>query len=121
MFSNFDLTAKHLIDAHGVLIDYVKVTEGEFDVETQSVTNTEQTVSGIKGYPRRMKINSFNYPDLINKSVCEWFIRAKPLNGIIPEPLDKIIHKNEEYSVKMSWPCVANGETIFYRVMAVLV
>ncbi len=112
----FISSAKQLITLHGVSCTYTTVTEGTYDVETGSVTNTESTLT-ITSYPKQVKVNQYNYPNLIGKVVTEFLCLATDFTST-PNPRDKIVHDGSTYSVEQVRTHQANGEKVLYKILA---
>lgn len=115
--NDFILASKELIYKNGVDVTFITVTEGAYDSDTGSVTNTEvETI--IKGYPKNVKANTFNYPNLVGKEVTEWLVVASDLSTI-PTPQDKVKRGSKVYSVDSVRDIVAEGESVIYKVLVV--
>lgn len=112
--NKFDVSTQYMIERNGHAISYIDVTEGEYDVETGKTVNTE-TVTLIKAYPKIVKVNQFNYPNLIGKEVIEFLISSTLLNKI-PQSSDKILYNGKTYSVVSHMEHSALGQVILYRI-----
>ena len=100
-------TKKH-IARHGVTIDFVKVEEGVYDIETSTVTNTE-TVTQIKAYPVAVQVSQYSFPNLIGKEVIKFLIAGDALLTK-PSPQDKVIYKGNTYTVEQQQDYTALGD-----------
>lgn len=109
--------ASRLIDKHGVNVQYVIVTEGGYDVETGTNTNTSVSTS-IKSYPKRLKITQYNYPNLIGKQAIEFLVVGGVLTSP-PKTNDKIIYDSDEYNVDSFISYVAYGEVKLLKILGV--
>lgn len=108
-------TKKH-ISRHGVLVDFVQVQEGTYDVETSSVTNTE-TITQIKAYPVAVQVTQYNFPNLVGKEVIKFLLAGDAL-AVKPSPMDKIIYKGGSYSVVEQQDYTALGEVCLQHLIA---
>ena len=108
-------TKKH-ISRHGVLVDFVQVQEGTYDIETSSVTNTE-TITQIKAYPVAVQVTQYNFPNLVGKEVIKFLIAGDALVAK-PSPMDKIIYKGGSYSVLEQQDYTALGEVCLQHLIA---
>ncbi len=115
--NDFILASKELIYKNGVDVTFVTVTEGAYDSDTGSVTNTEVETT-VKGYPKNVKANTFNYPNLVGKEATEWLVVASDLSTI-PTPQDKVKRGSKVYSVDSVRDIVAEGESVIYKVLVV--
>jgi len=115
--NNFARIVDRMVDRHGVLVDFISVEEGAYDVETGTVVNTETTTSGIKAYPRKPKLTQFRYPDLIDKQVIEFIIDASDIPSE-PRPMDKIVLNGDIYFIKSVRSGTAMGSAVIYKVLS---
>jgi hypothetical protein len=112
----FISSAKQLINLHGVSCTYTTVTEGTYDVETGSVTNTEANTA-IIAYPKQVKVNQYNYPNLIGKTVTEFLVLASDF-VTKPNPRDKITLSGDVYSIEQVSEHYAMQEKVIYKILA---
>lgn len=108
-------TKKH-ITRHGVTIDFIKIEEGVYDIETSTVTNTE-TVTQIKAYPVAVQVTQYNFPNLVGKEVIKFLIAGDAL-AVKPSPMDKIIYKGGSYSVVEQQDYSALGDVCLQHLIA---
>lgn len=113
MFSQVD----QMILRHGKSCTYKVVTEGVYDPETSSVTNTEEEYT-VSLYPRHVKANQFNYPNLIGKDICFFYLSAwnlsfKPTSG------DYIEIDSDVYKVESVQKHSALGSVELYKILGV--
>lgn len=117
MSNPFIQAAKELIGMHGVSAVVVTVTEGTYNSDTGTVTNTE-TETTVKAYPKRFTATAYNMPNLIGKEVIEWLVVASDLTTK-PSPQDKIKRGSTVYSVDSVKEIIAQGEPVIYKVLVV--
>lgn len=110
-------TTKHLITRNGVPVQLVEVVEGEYDVETGSTVNTEKITNAV-AFPRRLRVNQYNYPDLIDKEVVEFIFAAQEL-GKEPQPNDRIIWDGVHFFVKRCETNTGHNQPLLYRAISV--
>jgi hypothetical protein len=115
--SEFIEAAKSLIYPNGVSITITAVTEGAYNADTGTVTNTE-TTTVVTAFPKVVKVNAYNMPNLIGKEVVEYLVVATDI-AAQPRPQDKITRGAVVYSVDSVREHVAQGEVVIYRIIAV--
>jgi hypothetical protein len=113
--NKFDTSTKFFLQRNGHLVTYIQVSNGTYDVETGSITNTEIS-SNVKAYPKIVKANQFNYPNLIDKKVIEFLVSASEL-GKEPKVNDKITYNTDTYSVVDYMVHSALGDSVMYRIV----
>lgn len=113
----FTAAAKSLIYSHGVNIDIKTITTGAYNIETGTVTNTEVTTT-VKAFPKMVAINSFNYPNLIGKTVEQFLVVAADLTTA-PKAQDLIVRNNQTFTIEQVTEHTAGGSTIIYKLLAV--
>ena len=117
MSNPFIQAAKELIGTHGISVTYITVTEGEYNSDTGSVTNTE-TETTITSYPKRFTANQYNQPHLISKEAMEWLIAASDVS-VKPSSQDKIKRNTTVYNVDSVKEVIAQGVPVLYKVITV--
>ena len=117
MANDFLQATTRLINRHGISVTYITVTEGEYNSDTGSVTNTE-TETTIVSYPKRFTANQYNQPHLISKETIEWLIVASDLSTK-PSTQDKIKRGSTVYTVDSIKEIIAQGDPVLYKVLAV--
>lgn len=118
MSNAFIQATSRAIDRHGISAVYKVITEGAYNVDTGSVTNTE-TSYNIKMYLKHIKANQFNYPNMIGKDAGLFYILGYNLS-FVPSASDLIVFQNKTYKVDSIQSHAANGEIVLYRVLAVV-
>ena len=104
------------ISRQGVSITYKSVTS-VYNVNTGVATPTEASTT-LKAYPKHLVANHYNYPNLVGKSVKEFYIVGNALSTK-PNPADLIIQGTETYSVVSYREHVAGGQVCMYCILAV--
>lgn len=115
--NNFSIAAVRLISRHGHDVEYIKTVEGTYNPETGTVDNTT-TSKVVKAYPKTIRTNAYNFPDLINKTVVEWLIPSSMMANA-PGPQDTIKDGTSIYSVYRTFTIMAHGEDTVYRVISI--
>lgn len=105
------------ITRHGVLVDYVTVSEGGYDIETGTTVNTETSIQ-IKAFPKRVKVSQFNYPNLIGKQVVEFLVAGNAFTTK-PSVQDKITYDSDTYIIDSLSTHTALGEVCLYKLLSV--
>lgn len=108
---------ERLIGKHGVDVEYVAVSEGGYDVETGTTTNTRVSTT-IRSYPKRLNITQFNYPNLVGRQAIEFLM----VGGVLTNPPnvnDKIVYDSVEYNVESFVSIVAYGKVKLLKILTV--
>ena len=113
----FLISAKRLVDRHGKNCSLIKVTEGELNTETMTVSNTETSYT-VKMFKNHIKANQFHFPNLVGKDSAEFYLVNSGLT-FVPESKDKINYDNVIYTIDSINENHARGELVLYRLVAV--
>ena len=113
----FQQTVNSRINAHGVNVNYIVLTEGGYNVETGTNSNTETTYT-VKAYPKNAKATQYSNPNLIGKQIVEFLI-SQELLTVVPSNTDKIIYKGITYTVDSYREITAEGSVVLLKVLAV--
>ncbi len=105
------------INQHGKNCTYSVVTEGEYDVETGSITNTE-TAYSVKTYKKHIRANQYSYPNMIGRDSALFYLVNNNL-GFLPAPRDKITMDGVAYTVDSVTEHSADGLVILYKILTV--
>lgn len=105
------------ITQHGQTCSYTVVTEGVYDVETSSTSNTDTSYS-IKMYKKHLRANQFNFPNMIGRESALFYLANNKLT-FTPAIKDKITINNIVYSVDSITEHSANGAIVLYKILAV--
>ena len=108
---------KDAINRHGLNCTYIVVTEGIYDINSGSVTNTETSYT-VKCYKKHIKANQYNFPNLIDKDLCMIYLCSDGLN-FIPSVQDFVIFKGIKYKIDSIQSHDAYGETVLYKLIGV--
>ncbi len=114
--NQFKQSTKQFITLHGRTMQYSRIAEGSYDVETGTATNTATTTS-LKIYRKHIKANQYNYPTLVDKDIAEFYIYAPDLSSS-PEPKDYILDGSDRFTVEGVQKHEALGEILLYVVVA---
>lgn len=115
--NQFLLSTKKMIDRHGQDMTYTKVTEGSYNIETGSTTNTNSTYT-LRMYKKHIRANQYNYPNLIGITSAVFYLANNAL-GFIPAVRDKISVNNETFEIESIAEHCALGQVILYKLVAV--
>lgn len=113
----FISAAKSLIYSHGVNIDVKSVTTGAYNIETGTVVNTESSTT-VKAFPKMVATNTYNYPNLIGKTVEQFLVVAADL-ATVPKAQDLIVRDSKTFTIEQVQEHTAGGSTIIYKLLAV--
>ena len=115
--SPFIISANELINAHGSVVTYSAVTDGTYDSNTGTVTNTEVTTS-IKAYPKRITATPYNYPSLVDKQLTQFLIAGNALASK-PKTNDKVTLGTDVYTVNQVQEITADNIVCLYRCLSI--
>jgi hypothetical protein len=105
------------INQHGKNCTYTIVTEGAYNIETGSTTNTETSYT-IKMYKKHVRANQYNFPNMIGRDSALFYLVNNNL-GFLPAPKDKITIDSITYTVDSITEHAADGLVILYKILAV--
>ena len=105
------------INQHGKTCSYTVVTEGLYNIETGSTSNTETSYS-IKMYKKHIRATQYNFPSLIGKDSALFYLANNALT-FTPRPKDKITVDSVTYTVDSIMEHSADGLIILYKIMTV--
>jgi hypothetical protein len=117
MSNPFLNSTTRMIDQHGQSVTYTKVTEGTYNIETGSTTNTDTTYT-VKMYKKHIKSNQYNYPNLIGRNAALFYLANQAL-AFVPETRDKITVNGEVFEVEAIVEHSARGQIVLYKLIAV--
>ena len=117
MSNEFLASTKRSIDRHGQNMLYLTVTEGQYDIETGSVTNTESEYS-VKMYKKHIRANQYNYPNLIGQDVALFYLANYNLK-FTPAVRDKIIVDSVTYTIDSITEHRTNNQIVLYKLLAI--
>lgn len=113
----FLVAVKKQVNRHGIVAQILKVSEGVYDPETLTTTNTE-TSYDVKLFKNHLRATQYNFPNLVGKDAAEFYL-ANTDALIKPEVKDKIVYAGDSFmieSVKENW---ALGELCLYQIVGV--
>lgn len=117
MSNQFLASTKRSIDRHGQTMQYLSVSEGQYDIETGSTTNTDTTYN-VKMYKKHVRANQYNYPNLIGQDIALFYLANSSLQ-FVPALRDKIVVNSVSYTIESIVEHAANSEVILYKLLAV--
>ena len=109
--------ALRAINTHGKTCTYSVVSEGTYNIETSSATNTETSYS-VKMYKKHIRANQYNYPNMIGKDSAVFYLANNSLS-FVPTSTDKITFNSKIYTVDSVTEHAADGLVILYKILAV--
>lgn len=114
-----DQALDYFIDRHGVTVSYLKQSGQVYDPATRKVTSSVITTE-LKAYPKQIRANTYNYPDLVGQEVIMFYFKAKDLVGNTAlSKTDSISYKGSVYKISSYSEHMFQGELQLYRVLAV--
>lgn len=108
-YNNFAAATTRLIKSAGKECEYKTLTQGVYDYDTASVTNTE-TSTTLVVYKKSIVANQYKFPNLIGKEVAEFYVLNADLPAV-PKAQDKIVYEGTEFDIQ---------QVVEYRVVEVL-
>lgn len=105
-----------MITLNGSPMTYTSVSEGTYNIETGSTTNTATDYT-VTMYKKHLKTDQYNYPDLIGRSAAAFYLANQNLD-FIPAVRDKIIVNAEVFEVQSIIEHRARGQLILYKIIA---
>jgi hypothetical protein len=105
------------INQHGKSCTYTIVTEGAYNIETGTTSNTETSYT-IKMYKKHVRANQYNFPNMIGRDSALFYLVNNNL-GFLPAPKDKITIDSITYTVDSITEHAADGLVILYKILAV--
>ena len=105
------------INTHGKTCSYIKVTEGSYNIETGSTTNTE-TSQSVKMYKKHIRANQYNFPNMIGRDSALFYLANNNL-GFVPANKDKITIDSVTYTVDSITEHAADGLVILYKILTI--
>jgi hypothetical protein len=105
------------ISKHGTSASYVEVAQGVFDPNTLGVVNT-QTTHTVTTFQSSIKVNQYNYPNLVGKEVGMFYLANNNLL-FTPKIRDKIVYLGSSYTIENLEKHTANGDVVLYAFVAV--
>ncbi len=108
---------KRFLAVNGRNMTYSRITEGSYNVETGTSTNTSSD-STIRIYKKHVRANQYNYPNLVGKDIAEFYILATDLASK-PDIRDKITDGTDVYQIDSFRTHEAHQEVILYVALGV--
>ena len=105
------------INQHGKTCSYSKVTEGTYNIETGSTTNTE-TAYSVKMYKKHIRASQYNFPNMIGRDSALFYLANNKLS-FVPANKDKITIEGTTYTVDSITEHAADGLIILYKILTV--
>lgn len=105
------------INQHGRDCTYSIVTEGEYDIETGTTTNTE-TAYSVKMYKKHIRASQYNFPNMVGRDSALFYLANNKLN-FVPSAKDKITIGAVTYTVDSVTEHSADGLVILYKILTV--
>ena len=115
MPSPFLVAAQRAINKHGITSTYKVRSQPAYNVETGTASQTETSVT-LKLFPKAVKVNQFNYPNLIGKTVIKFLALG---DAITPSTDDVIIFDSEVYSIDSFTEHYADSQVILWQILCV--
>lgn len=115
--SNYLNVVKQQIQREGVTVTYSSTTQGVYNPETSTVTNsTSQTV--LKAFPAVCTFSEQQNPNLVGVASKAFLMTSTDLLSK-PKPNDEILQGTDKYTVKIVKEHWGSGVLCMYRVLCV--
>ena len=105
------------INLHGASVAYTSKGVQTYNPTTSKSTSTDLDYT-VKMYPKHIRANQYNYPDLIGKDVVMFYLANNGL-GFVPKIGDYITYNSSKYQVNSFQSHAALGSICLYRIVAV--
>jgi hypothetical protein len=105
------------INQHGVACVYSSKGAQVYNPATSKSTSTSVDAS-VKLYPKHIRTNQYNYPDLVGKQVIMFYLANSELT-FTPKVGDSITYNSEKFLVNSLQSHAALGEICLYKLLAV--
>lgn len=105
------------INQHGKTCSYTVVTEGLYNIETSTTSNTETSYS-IKMYKKHIRATQYNFPSLVGRDSALFYLANNNLS-FIPAAKDKITIDSIVYTIDSVTEHSADALVILYKILAV--
>lgn len=103
------------MNRHGIPLNYAVITDGAYNVETGTLQQV-RTNYELKMYPKQIQANSYNFPNLIGKDVCMFYLANYNL-PFVPSLGDEITYNGKVFVVQSYQEHAAQGQIVLYRVV----
>lgn len=117
MANDYLRTTKLVLQMHGALATYTRVSASVYNVETGINTETN-TAYSVQMYKKHLKTTQYNFPNLIGKDAAMFYIAFDSIN-FKPKIKDKITYASDVYTVDSCSEHVAAGQIVLYKIVAV--
>lgn len=108
--------AKDLVNKHGVSSTFTVITEGVYNADTLSTTNTTVNHT-VKLFKNHIKTSQYSYPNLIGKEVAEFYLVNDSL-AFVPNVRDLIVNSGTTFTVENIQEHSGNGIVVMYTIVA---
>ena len=108
--------AKELVNKHGINSTFTVVTEGVYNADTLSTTNTTANHT-VKLFKNHIKTSQYNFPNLVGKEVAEFYLVNDSL-AFTPNIRDLIVHSGTTFTVEHIQEHHAQGAVVLYTIVA---
>ena len=108
---------KRAITKHGSSCTFVSVVDGTYNVNTGSVTNSENN-SNIIAYKKHIKATQYYYPELINKDIALFYVAASSFSSP-PKINDAITFSSVKYRISEIKEHSALGQVCLYVLLGI--
>jgi hypothetical protein len=109
-------STKQLINQHGLLATFTAITEGVYNPNTLSTSNTS-TDYAVTVFKNHIKTSQYNYPNLIGKEVAEFYLANDSLT-FVPSNRDLVTYSGTVFTIENIQEHHAMGSVALYTIIA---
>lgn len=110
---NFNTVAYNLIHRNGVVCTYSKITQGVYDPELSSVSNTSVDFTVI-ARPTQASFSEKNSPNMINLDLKVFLLANTCDLGFVPSNEDIITFNSTAHKILSTVPIYGNNQDVAY-------
>lgn len=109
-------STRRALQRHGQPLQYSTITRTVDPILGSAAEVITQSTLTI--YPEPVQVNQFNFPNLVGKTVVQFYLAADCLS-FIPKVSDEITYQGEVYRINSYQAFTAHGQTILYKLLGV--
>lgn len=120
MRSNIPASTLRVINRYGKNVDYLRVSEGVYDIESSSMTQETIVTVTVKSYRTKISYSESQNPSLIGKDSSVYLIAGKSIN-FVPDVGDRIVDSSDgsDYQVLLVSKIDLQDEIALWRLVCV--
>ena len=115
--NRFLASTNRMLQMHGMDLTYQSVANSAYNVEQGKAVPTVTNYTA-RMYPRHIRANQYQFPNLIGKEVVLFYLANNALAFSVKAG-DLILYRGNSYKVQEFQEHVADGEVVLYRITTV--